>query len=155
MSTSRDKDVFVHMDSIITKKSGWKCLYTGEYVSYTPITDETGREKAEHVTGVGGNALLVDFGVLEFRRYYKFQFESKTGDGADSIVHDRPSSTTIDQAPRKRQRRRGRRGRRRGSRKFVSSILKRPDAGADPAAGMDVDASDKSFPSIDPVTAAK
>ncbi len=141
ISTSKEDDIFVHMDEIKTKVSGWKCLYTGEYVEYTPSKDSEGRARATEVTGLNFGALLVDFGIIEYKTYYRKQFKTDTLKRPYSGAMDGPQPTTLGMAVdhgRRKRRRRGKRGGRKSrharesSGTHVESILTRqPEESAD------------------------
>lgn len=133
MSTDRSQDVFVHIQQLKPKISTWKCLYTGEYVEYTPELKD-GRVRATNVTGINGGTLMVDYGIIEFSRYYKRQFSTRTNvEHAKQVRKDAPAvrPTTIgdvgvEKSRKRNQRRRGRRGQRK-RRKVVTAIQQNPD----------------------------
>lgn len=81
IATTREHDVFVHLDQISPRISTYKTLYTGEYVEYTPVAGEDGRIRANNVTGVQGNGLMCDFGRVTFSLYYKRHFHTNTSAG--------------------------------------------------------------------------
>ena len=115
ISTDRSHDVFVHVEELRPKLNiGWKCIYTGEYLEFTPSTDEHGRPRATTVTGLNYGTLLCDYGQIKYNRYYYRQFKSRGvtnhGEAANATV----TPTTLGDVRvgdgSKRRRRRGRRG---------------------------------------------
>ena len=62
--TQTTQDAFVHFSSLQRRSPGWRGLYKGEYVSYTPQMAE-GRLAALDVTGVNGGPLLCEASSVE------------------------------------------------------------------------------------------
>ena len=72
-------DVFVHLSDLCPKRhmgGKKKTLYTGEFVEYNivPSPSRAGCLKAVEVTGVRGEPLLCENGIITFETYSRHQF---------------------------------------------------------------------------------
>lgn len=54
-----NEDAFVHFSSLQRRTPGWRGLYKGEYVSFTPQVSD-GKMAALDVTGVQGGPLMCE-----------------------------------------------------------------------------------------------
>lgn len=54
------EEVFVHYSSLQSQRRARRWLYKGEYVCYSPLTDQQGRRSAMEVTGVAGGPLMCE-----------------------------------------------------------------------------------------------
>lgn len=75
----RHVDVFVHVSDLRSKRhmgGKKKTLYTGEFVQYdvAPSDSREGCLKAVEVTGVRGEPLLCENGIITFETYSRHQF---------------------------------------------------------------------------------
>jgi cold shock protein len=59
-----NQDAFVHFSSLQRRTPGWRGLYKGEYVSFTPQVSD-GKTAALDVTGVRGGPLMCEVNTIE------------------------------------------------------------------------------------------